>query len=603
MQNQSVMSVLKWLLKIILLAAGLWLLWYISVFWYKPFSVEDFYERIATRYLLPREAWQTGALTAGRAERLALFFKPGTATPLREWEIQPAELAADLIVLQSYRREQQNAEQLLSTDALAWQMQQLIEADTCLDIVHPFNPFSGIHLHFTERLLLTQTPANAKEIAGYLEMLAGFSTTTAQALKTAFRLDSRCGRQLPCFAAAASKKQLARFLAVKPVSNPLYLQFRKHLARLETGRDTKQELDSEALLLLETSVYPAFQAIYNYLDKYECSSTLPPISAITDTTQYYKVFHRFADKSIHPQAFFRYASRMTDSLEQELARSLSSSVGSWQTAYRRLNDTYYLQYAQSKAAKATLALSLQEACYYLDTTTLYLFETIPSANYQLYRMPVVLEGFVPTGKLHPTESQILFNPSDSMMAPPVEAMAFAALEIVPGRLMQRQYQRSQNKLPTFRRYWDEPVFTNGWSSYANILLSEEKVFENPAHRSGLLHQQLIRAAVAVADMGMHLYGWSYGQAVAYISQHTALPTIEINKKLQHVLLFPAYSCTYLIGCRQIIRLRQKAQQELGNLFDIRQFHHQVLSAGALPPHLMERVIKSYIASTKYQQND
>lgn len=601
MQNQSVMSALKWLLKIILLAAALWLLQYISVFWYKPFSVEDFYERIATRYLLPREAWQTGALATSRAKRLALLFNPGKTTPLREWEIQPAELAADLIILQSYRREQQNTEQLLSTDALEWQMQQLIEADTCLDVVHPFNPFSGIHLLFTERLLLTQTPANAKEIAEYLEMLAGFSTTTAQALKTAFRLDSRCGKQLPCFAAATSKKQLARFLAVKPISNPLYLQFRKQLARIETSRDTKQELDSEALLLLETSVYPAFQAIYNYLDKYECSSSLPPMSAITDTTQYYKVFHRFSNKSIHPQALFRYASRMTDSLEQELSRLLNSTVNSWQKAYIKLNDTYYVQYTQKKTAKAVLASLLQEACYYLDTTTLYLFETIPPVNYQPYRMPVVLEGFVPTGKPHPIEPQILFNPSDSMMIPPIEAMAFAALEIVPGRLMQRQYQRLQNRLPTFRRYWDEPVFTNGWSSYISILLSEEKVFENPAHLSGVLHQQLIRTAVAVADMGMHLYGWSYGQAVAYITSHTALPVAEINEKLHHVLLFPAHSCTYLIGCRQLIRLRQQAQKELGNLFDIRQFHHQVLSAGALPPNLMERVVKSYIASTKHQK--
>lgn len=597
------MSVLKWLLKILLLAAAFWLLWYISVFWYKPFSVEDFYERIATRYLLPREAWQTGALTYDKAGRLALFLKPGTAAPLREWEIRTADLAADLIVLQSYRREEQNAGQLLSTDALAWQMQQLIEADTCLDVVHPFNPFSGIHLLFTERLLLAQAPKNAIETSEYLEILAAFSAITAQALKTAFRLDSRCGRPLPCFAAAASKKQLARFLAVKPVSNPLYLQFRKHLARLETGRDTKQELDSEALLLLETSVYPAFQAIYNYLDKYDCSSSLPPMRAITDTVQYHKIFQRFANKSIHPQALFRYAESITDSLKEALVQSLNSTKNNWQTAYRKLNNTYHAEQLQNNPAKASLVAALQEACYYLDTTALYLFETIPPANYHPYRMPVVLEDFIPTGRLHPTEPQILLNPSDSTQIPPVEVMAFAALEIVPGRLMQRQYQRLQNKLPTFRRYWEEPVFANGWSSYIAVVMSEENIFENPAHRSGLIHQQLVRSAVAVADMGMHLYGWSYAQAVAYLATHTALPIVEINKRLYRVLLFPAHSCTYLMGCRQLMRLRRQAQQELGELFDIRQFHHQVLAAGALPLHLTDRVVKSYIASTKHQQND
>ena len=597
------MSALKWILKALLLIVALWLLWYISVFWYKPFSIEDFYERMAVRYLLPREAWQTGVLSSEKIALLGLFFKPGTVTALREWEIQSKDLAADLAILQSYRREQQNAEQLLSTDVLAWQMEQLIQADTCLDIAHPFNPFSGIHLHFTERLLLSQSPKNTKDIAEYLEMLAGFSTTTAQALKTAFRLDTECGRQLPCFAAAVSKKQLARFLSVKPISNPLYLQFKKHLARLETGRDAKQELDSEALLLLETTVYPAFQAIYDYLDKYECDSFLPPVRAITDTTQYYKIFHHFADKSIHPQALFRYATSIADSLEKELVKSLNSPSGSWQTAYRQLNQAYHAQYVKYLAAPFNLEGALQKACYYLDTTTLYLFETIPPSNYQPYRIPVVLEGFIPTGKLHPIEPQILFNPADSMMIPPVEVMAFASMEIVPGRLMQRQYQRLQHELPTFRQYWDEPVFTNGWSSYVGVLMSEENIFDNLANRSGLIHQQLTRVALAVADMGLHLYGWSYAEAVAYLARHTALSVAEINKKLHHVLLFPAYSCTYLIGCRQLIRLRQQAQKELSNLFDIRQFHHQLLAAGALPPHLMDRVIKSYIASTKRQQND
>lgn len=590
------MSVLKWLLKAGLLIAALWWLWYVSIFRYKPFAIEDFYERISVRYLLPREAWLTGAVSARKTARLGLIFQPRPPALLREWEISTADLAADLKVLQSYRREQQSAEQLLSTDALAWQMQQFIEADTCNSPVHPFNPFSGIHLLFTERLLLTQTPKNAKEISEYLEQLAGFTTTTAQALKTAFRLDTRCNRQLPCFAAATAKMQLARFLAVKPLSNPIYLHFRKHLARLETGRDTKQELDAEALLLLETSVYPAFRAMYDYLNKYECESFLPPIYAQTDTGQYYQAFHRFAEKTVQPQTLFRYARQSVDSLSKQLAAMLNAPTGAWQVAYRQLNRNYFAQQAHNR--QHNIVAALNAAGHYLDTTVTYLFETVPTINYHLYRMPVVLEGFIPTGKPHPTEPQLLFNPADSSYIPPAEIMAFAAMEMIPGRLMQRQYQRLQHKLPTFRRYWDEPVFTNGWSSYAATLMAEENIFENIADRCGLIHRQLTRAALAATDLGIHLYGWSYGEALTYLLRHTALPVVEINRRLHHILLFPAYSCTYLIGSRHLLALRQQARKALGNLFDIRQFHHRVLAAGSLPLHLMDRPVKSYIIAAK-----
>ncbi|MCS7019489.1 MAG: DUF885 family protein [Cytophagales bacterium] len=591
------MSAFKWMLKIGLPIAALIFLWYISIFWYKPFAIEDFYERVATRYMLPRQAWQTGAVTSEQTRRLGFLFKP--QPPLRERDIAPADLAADLAILQSYRRERQNAEQLLSTDALIWQIQHLLMADTCTDVVHPFNPFSGIHLIFTERMLLGQAPHNTKDFSEYLKLMAGFTSHTAQALKTAFRLDNRCNKHLPCFAAAATKKQLERFLAVKPISNPIYLQFKKYLARLETGRDAKQELDAEALLLLETSVYPAFQAIYNYLDKYDCYSFLPPQHAIADTVQFYKLFNDFAEKTISPQSFFQYTTHIVDSLENEITKLLKKPAPDWQTAYRQLNEKLHQQNAQT-TPPIVFAHAIQQAIQYLDTAAIYLFETAPTAAYQLYRIPVALEDLVPTGKLHPTEPKILFNPADSTTIPPAEIMAFVGQEIVPGRLMQRQYQRQQYKLPTFRRYWDEPVFTNGWSSYAATLLAEEAIFENTAFRCGLIHRQLVRAALAKVDVGMHLYGWTYRQAVTYLVRHTALPMAEINKKLHHILLFPAYSCTYLIGCRWLLQLRKQAQNQLGTLFDIRQFHHRILAEGALPPQLLNRVVKYYITSIKHQ---
>ncbi|MCS6967015.1 MAG: DUF885 family protein [Cytophagales bacterium] len=590
------MSVLKWLLKAVVLLAGLWAFWYISIFWYKPFAIEDFYERIALRYLLPREAWLTGAVSARQNIRVGIIFQPRPPALLREWEINPADVAADLEVLKSYRRDKQSLEQLLSTDALTWQMQQLINADTCLAVEHPFNPFSGIHLIFVERLLLTQTPQNAKEIREYLEQLAGFATTTSQALKKAIRLDSRCKQPLPCFAVLTSKNQLMRFLSVRPASNPIYLHFRRHLARLETSLEAKQELDAEALLLLQTTIYPAFQAIYDYLHQYDCTSFLPPQQALIDSVQYHSYFHRFANRMVEPHSLYQYAARLTDSLVMEIEKLLKVPSGkSWQSAYRKLNQTYHLRYPQR--AKE-LAEALSQAGMYLDSVVSYLFENTPAIKHGLYRMPVALEGFISTGNPHPSQAQLLYNPSDSAFIPPAEVMAFAALEIMPGRLMQRAYQRQQNKLPTFRRYWDEPVFTNGWSSYIASLIAEEKIFDNIDDYCGLLHQQLARAALTVVDIGMHLYSWKYGDAVLFLVRNTALPVVEINRRLHRLLLFPAYYCTYIMGGKLLLVMRKQAQEVLGTIFDIRQFHHYILSQGSLPAHLMERPLKLYIAAAK-----
>ena len=166
--------------------------------------------------------------------------------------------------------------------------------------------------------------------------------------------------------------------------------------------------------------------------------------------------------------------------------------------------------------------------------------------------------------------------------PRYEAEALAFHESVPGHHLQVAIGQELEGLPAFRRHAETTAFVEGWGLYTERLSDEMGLYSGDLDRIGMLSYDAWRASRLVVDTGMHALAWSRGQAIEFMTQHTALGLNNIANEVDRYIGWPGQALAYKIGQLEIRRLRVDAESALGAAFDIRRFHDALLGHGALP---------------------
>ena len=175
-----------------------------------------------------------------------------------------------------------------------------------------------------------------------------------------------------------------------------------------------------------------------------------------------------------------------------------------------------------------------------------------------------------------------------------EALAFH--ESVPGHHLQLATAQTLD-LPRYRRHLDVEAcsFNEGWGLYAERLAEEMGLYSGDLALLGMLSFAALRACRLVIDTGVHHFGWSREQAVEFGWQHTATTREHIGSEVDRYICWPGQALAYTIGQREIVRLRERSQQALGDRFDIVAFHGAVLGSGALPLGVLDQNIARWTA--------
>ncbi len=168
-------------------------------------------------------------------------------------------------------------------------------------------------------------------------------------------------------------------------------------------------------------------------------------------------------------------------------------------------------------------------------------------------------------------------------------------EAVPGHHLQIALNYELTDVPGFRRNLYLSAYGEGWALYTEALGEEMGFYNNPYSKFGKLTYEMWRACRLVVDPGIHAYGWSREQAIAYLADNTALSMHECTTETDRYISWPGQALSYKIGELKIKELRRKAEQEMGERFDIRAFHDAILADGTLTLPLLEQVVKEYIA--------
>ncbi len=190
------------------------------------------------------------------------------------------------------------------------------------------------------------------------------------------------------------------------------------------------------------------------------------------------------------------------------------------------------------------------------------------------------------------------NMRDTNETPKWAMRTLAYHEGIPGHHFQISVAQEMKDLPFFQRILPFTAYQEGWALYSERLAWELGFEKNPLDNLGRLRDEMMRAVRLVVDTGIHAKHWTREQAIQYMMDNTGMAESDVTAEIERYFVDPGQALAYKVGMLKILELREKAKGELGEQFNLSQFHDQVLRNGALPLELLERSIDDWVAATK-----
>ncbi|NJD31900.1 MAG: DUF885 domain-containing protein [Gammaproteobacteria bacterium] len=241
----------------------------------------------------------------------------------------------------------------------------------------------------------------------------------------------------------------------------------------------------------------------------------------------------------------------------------------------------------------------------IDAALPKLFSVFPKADYEIreveaYRAQSAAGAYYQGASADGSRPGIFYVNTYNLKAQPKFGMETLSLhEASPGHHFQGSIQQELTGLPKFRRFGgDYTAYVEGWALYSESLGKELGMFTDPYQWFGRLNDEQLRAMRLVVDTGLHALGWSREQAIQYMLDNSTLAESDVVSEVERYIAWPGQALGYKVGDLRIQGLRHKAERELGDKFDLKDFHREVLSDGAVPMQVLEAKVDRWIAARK-----
>lgn len=397
--------------------------------------------------------------------------------------------------------------------------------------------------------------------------------------------------------------QIRQQIVDDPSKSLFYKPFRNMPASIPAAKQT--ELKATAQRIIKTKVVPAYQKMLRFFEEVYLPACFEKVGVwqIPDGRKFYAARARqFTTTDLTPQQIHDIGQREVKRIRGEMEKIIKE-VGFDGTfaeflEHLRTDPKYYFNDPNQ------LLSEYKAICRRIDPQLPKMFGRLPRRPYQLEAIPEHLAPDTTTAYYRPPSADgsrdgtyfvNLYRPETR---PKYEMEVLSVHEAVPGHHLQISIAQELEGIPEFRRYGGYTAFIEGWALYSESLGDELGLYKDPYSRFGQLTYDMWRAVRLVVDTGIHDQGWSRQQAIDFFAANAAKSIHDIENEIDRYIAWPGQALAYKIGQLRILELRQKAKTELGDKFNLREFHDTILSQGAVTLNVLDSIVEEWINESR-----
>ena len=472
---------------------------------------------------------------------------------------------------------------------------------------HMFGPHTGL----PSFLINYHTVDSIEDANAYISRLNGTQAYLGQAQARA-EAQYQAGVSMPKFVYAnvssASKNVITGAPFTEGADSPLWADIKGKFDGLNIPQNQKNDLLEQARTELLSSVQPAYLSLINMFQLQSDGATEDDGAwKLPDADAYYKTRLKFyTTTDLTADEIHEIGLREVERIQNEMQDIMNrvNFKGSLQDFFIFLRTDEQFVFPNTEDGrneyKTEATAIIDDMRGRLDT----LFITKPKADMivkrvEPFREDTAFGAFYNSPALDGSRPGTYYINLKKMEDQPKFLMqALAYHEGIPGHHMQIAISQELEGLPKFRTLGSHTPFVEGWALYSEALPKELGLYTDPYKEFGQLGMEIFRAARLVVDTGIHAKKWDREKAVQYYLENIPNPEGDIRAEIDRYIVWPGQATAYMIGKLKIVELREKAKTELGDQFNIREFHDVILANGSVPLNILEELVDDYIEDTK-----
>ena len=477
---------------------------------------------------------------------------------------------------------------------------------------YPFNQISGNHLGLVEFMTDTHPIRNVREAEDYIERVKLFDESLSANLIW-LEEQKKLGIFAPKFVFDHVIRQLYELINYKDDENPLMQIFIKKISSLGINDDQVNNLMSELSAVIKSDVKPGFKLILDYMEEnYVSSNVNHGVWSLPNGNEFYALRLRsytttnYTAEEIH-QIGLNEVARIGNRMKEiflELGYEVNKPIGKMMN---ELNENPEFLYEDTPDRKEIVIKDYNKMVKEAEEDVRPYFEKFPKSPVEVRAVPEYSEktaagGYYQAPSLDGSRPGVFYaNLYDIKQTPKFGMRTLTFHEAVPGHHFQIALNQENEDLTLYRKLgYRTSAYTEGWALYSEQLAVEVGMTKDLYDELGVLQSEMFRANRLVVDTGIHYKKWTREKAMEYMKETTGMSDTEVRVEIERYIVWPAQATSYKMGMLQILELRDKAKNEMGDKFDLKQFHSIVLDQGIVPLFILEDLIDEWIKSKNTQ---
>lgn len=498
--------------------------------------------------------------------------------------------------IQSIDRAQLPAADQLNYDLFRWRLENEMDGFRFGEHLSPVNQRGGIQTE--DELGDALRFQTVKDYEDWIARLNSFGQMMDQTIAL-MREGMRRGIVQPQIVMQRVPAQIQKQRVPQPEQSPFFKPFRDIPSSISSA--DRERLIASAKQALNTSVLPAFARFDAFFNQEYLPACLTGIGAwrLPDGKARYAYAARvFTTTKLTPEEIHNIGlsevARIRGEMEKVKAQAGFKGTLPEFFTFLRTDKQFFCETPQR------LFMEYAATSKRIDPLLVKLFRTLPRTPYGLEEIPAKIAPDTTTayyrqpaadGSRAGTYFVNLYRPE---VRPRWEMMALSLHESVPGHHFQIALAQEQGALPNFRRHSGYTAYVEGWGLYAESLGDELGLYDDPYSKMGQLTYEMWRAVRLVVDTGIHALQWDRDRAIAFFRDNAPKAEQDIVNEVDRYISWPGQALAYKIGELKIKELRARATKQLGDRFDIKEFHDIILLGGSMPLEILESRVNTWL---------